>query len=282
MTVVIAAALVSFQGNFESVLAVIFFAGLLQIILGFLKVGGFVKFIPYPVISGFMSGIGVIIILLRLHPLMGGNAVGSPLASLTNLPGAIAAADMQSLLVGIITMLIVFGTPAKISRLIPSPLIALLGVSLFAFLAGFDIKTIGEIPDKIPSMHFPRFQLAELSRIMTIAMSLAVLGTIDSLLTSLVADSLTKEHHNSNRELIGQGLGNTITSLFGGIAGAGATMRTVINIKSGGNSRLSGVTHAFFLLSILLGLGPLASHVPMAVLAGILIKVVGKTPEVFG
>jgi SulP family sulfate permease len=273
MTVVIAAAFATFQGNYESVLAVIFVGGLLQIILGLLRVGTFVKFIPYPVISGFMSGIGVIIILLQLHPLIGGDAVGSPLASIMNLPAAIIGTDIQSLLIGIITMLIVFGTPAKISRVIPSPLIALLGVSTFAFLAGFDVKTIGEIPDKIPSINFPTFQLAELSKILTIGMSLAVLGTIDSLLTSLVADSLTKEHHNSNRELIGQGLGNALTSLFGGIAGAGATMRTVINIKSGGTSRLSGVIHALFLLSVLVALGPLASHVPMAVLAGILIKV---------
>jgi len=273
MTVVIAAAIVTFQGNYESVLAVILVAGLLQIVLGLLKVGTFVKFIPYPVISGFMSGIGVIIILLQLHPLMGGEAVGSPLASIINLPTAIAGTDMQSLLIGIITMLIVFGTPAKISRVIPSPLIALLGVSTFAYLAGIDVKTIGEIPDKIPSMNFPTFHLEELNKILTIGMSLAILGTIDSLLTSLVADSLTKEHHNSNKELVGQGLGNAFVSLFGGIAGAGATMRTVINIKSGGTSRLSGVIHALFLLSILIGLGPLASHVPMAVLAGILIKV---------
>lgn len=273
MTVITAAALVTFNGNIEAVLAATIVAGLFQVVFGMLRLGSFVKYIPYPVISGFMSGIGVIILLLQVHPLIGSAAVSSPLEAVIRLPAAIANMNLQSLLVGILTMVIVFGTPARITRIVPSPLIALLIVSLFAYFAGFDIKTIGNMPDKIPSISLPGFSIGELKTILTLGLTLAVLGTIDSLLTSLVADSLTREHHNSNRELIGQGIGNTVAALFGGIAGAGATMRTVVNIKAGGTSRASGVIHSLFLFSILLGLGPLISHIPMALLAGILVKV---------
>ena len=273
MTVITAAALVSFNGDFGAVLAAVLVAGLLQIVFGLCKLGGFVKFVPYPVISGFMSGIGVIIMLLQIHPLLGSDSVSSPLAAVTQLPSALSTINIDSVIIGLLTMAIVFWTPARVSRILPSPLIALLGVSTLAFYAGFDVKTIGEIPASLPEIRVPHFSLEQVSKILSTGISLAILGTIDSLLTSLVADSLTRESHNSNRELIGQGIGNAMASLFGGIAGAGATMRTVVNIKAGGTSRLSGAVHALFLVSILMGLGSLASHIPLAVLAGILIKV---------
>lgn len=273
MTVITAAALVTFNGNFQAVLAAALLAGLFQVVFGFMRLGVFVKFIPYPVISGFMSGIGIIILLLQVHPLIGGTAVSSPLEAIVSLPGAIRGLNMQSLLIGAMTMAIVFGTPARFTRMLPSPLIALLAVSLFAYVAGFEIATIGDMPNQLPSLHFPGFSIGELGTIISLGLTLAVLGSIDSLLTSLVADSLTKEHHKSNRELIGQGIGNMTAALFGGIPGAGATMRTVVNIKAGGTSRTSGIIHSLFLFSILLGLGPLISHIPMALLAGILVKV---------
>lgn len=273
MTVVTAAALTSFGGDFDTVLLVVMLAGLLQILFGMVRAGMLVRFMPYPVISGFMSGIGVIIILLQLNPMLGLPSAGSPLRALMQANASLAHMDFHSFILAVATMLIVFKTPPRISRIIPSPLIALLAVTLFSTMAGYSVATIGEIPTALPRLHLPSLHFDQATHILVLGITLAVLGSIDTLLTSLVADSLTKSRHDSNRELIGQGMGNMMAGLFGGLAGAGATMRTVINIKAGGGTRLSGVVHALFLFAVLLGLGRFAAHIPQAVLAGILIKV---------
>ncbi len=273
MTIVAASTLVLFHGDVSVLMAAILLTGIFQIVLGLLKVGKFVKFVPYPVISGFMSGIGIIIILLQINPLFGIEGVTSPLDAVTSLVNIKAMFQADALYTSIIALLIVFFTPKKIARIIPTPLLALVIVTVFSQLAGLQLATIGTIPSGLPEICWPAFTRSQLTVIITAAMSLAVLGAIDSLLTSLVADSLTKTEHNSNRELIGQGLGNALTAFVGGIPGAGATMRTVVNVKSGGTTRLSGVLHALILLGVLLGLGKYAAIVPMAVLAAILIKV---------
>ncbi len=273
MTVVTASAVAAFSGDFQSVCMVIVLSGLMQIGMGMCRLGGFVQFIPYPVISGFMTGIGVIIILLQLEPILGSPGANSPAMAVVMLPAALANISIPSLLLAMATMVIVFKVPPRISLVLPSPLIALVSMTLIAW--GFDlpVRTIGEIPAGLPSFNLPAIDLGKWSHIAGTAMALALLGTIDSLLTSIVADSLTKERHNSNRELIGQGIGNAVCGLFGGLPGAGATMRTVVNINAGGRTRLSGVIHSVMLLAVILGAGPLASHFPLAVLAGILIKV---------
>lgn len=273
MTIVAASTLVLFHGNVSLLMAAVMLTGLFQILLGILKVGKFVKYVPYPVISGFMSGIGIIIILLQINPLCGLDGVSSPLQAVTSLGQIGSSFQIDALYVSLIALVIVFFTPKKIARIIPTPLLALLTTTIFTQTTGLEVATIGTIPSGLPALVLPSFDLQQLSTIVSAAMSLALLGAIDSLLTSLVADSLTKTEHNSNRELIGQGLGNTLTAFVGGIPGAGATMRTVVNVKSGGTTRLSGALHALILLGILLGLGPYASMVPMAVLAAILIKV---------
>jgi len=273
MTVVTASAIVAFSGEPGPVFAVVLLAGAFQVVLGLVRVGGLVRFIPYPVISGFMSGIGIIIILLQAYPILGVPSVGSPLRAILGLPAAIFQMSGLTVLIAGGTLLIVYFTPRKVAKAIPSPLLALLAVSGTVYVTGLAVPTIGEIPAGLPKLQIPQFGIDKVSQIVMLGFTLSLLGAIDSLLTSLVADSLTKERHNSNRELVGQGIGNMVAALFGGLAGAGATMRTVINIKTGGTSRLSGVVHALFLLAILLGLGPLASHVPLAVLAGILVKV---------
>jgi len=273
MTIVAASTLVLFNGNVSLLMAVVLLTGLFQILLGLLKVGKFVKFVPYPVISGFMSGIGIIIILLQINPLLGIEGVSSPLKAVSALIDIGAKFQTDALYVSSIALLIVFFTPKKLARMIPTPLLALIVVTVITQVAGFNVATIGDIPSGLPQFSFPQFSMMDMSVIVSAALSLAVLGSIDSLLTSLVADSITKTEHNSNRELIGQGLGNALAAFFGGIPGAGATMRTVVNVKSGGSTRLSGVLHALILLGILLGLGKYAAIIPMAVLAAILIKV---------
>lgn len=273
MTVVFAAALIAVGGDLGLAMGAVVIGGLVQIGLGLLRAGGLVRFIPYPVVSGFMSGIGIIIIALQCAPLLGAAPAPSPLAALIALPAALRAINGEAVLLGLLTLVIVFRTPMRISRVVPAPLVALLAMTALSTLAGFDVPVIGPIPSGLPALTLPSFSLDMWTTVLVLGITLGMLGSIDSLLTSLVADSVTRTRHDSNRELIGQGIGNMLCAFVGGLPGAGATMRTVVNIKSGGRGRPSGVVHALFLLALLLGGGPMASQIPLAVLAGILIKV---------
>lgn len=273
MTVVVAATVIALEGNLALVFGTFLLAGLLQIVMGLSRLGNAVRYIPYPVISGFMNGIGIIIIALQLNIVLGASGESSVITALGSLPSALAHTDPAALLLSLAALLIVLKTPIAISRRFPSPLIALVGLSILASFLNLDVARVSDIPMGLPVFTPPSFSATELTLVFTSALTLAVLGSIDSLLTSLVADSITSDKHDSNRELIGQGIGNAMASFFGGIPGAGATMRTVINIKSGATGRASGMIHAVVLLLILLLLAPLAEHIPLAVLAGILIKV---------
>lgn len=273
MTVVVASIILTNPGNYKLIFMTIFIAGLLQIILGFSKVGEYIKYVPYPVISGFMSGIGFIILLLQMNQLLGLEYKGAPVLAILNVAQNFAQINPQSFALGVITLIIVFFTPKKISNQIPSSLIALVAVTGASLLLNCNVPVIGDIPRALPSIQIGLISLNEFKIILPMAITLALLGSIDSLLTSLVADSLTKTKHKSNQELIGQGIGNMMAGIFGGLAGAGATMRTVVNIKAGGRTKLSGVVHSIFLICIIAFFAPLAAKIPLAVLAGILIKV---------
>ena len=273
MTVVFASAIAIFVGDINAVMAVVFLTGIFQILFGIFKLGKYVRYIPYPVISGFMSGIGLIIIILQINPFLGVDGDSSVLKTLYNLPQTLSTINSDALIIAMSTLLITIFTPKKISKIIPSPLIALIVITSMSIYLGFEVKMIGEIPTTLPNFSFPSFEINKLRDIATLAFTLAILGCIDTLLTSLVADSITKTKHNSNKELIGQGIGNTIVSLVGGLAGAGATMRTVINVKSGGRTRLSGIIHSLTILCAMLFMAPIVSQIPLALLAGILMKV---------
>jgi SulP family sulfate permease len=283
MTVVMAAVLTQYLAMFPDdpakgaalAFTVVMLGGLLQIALGLLRVGRYIDYVPAPVISGFMSGIGVIIILLQLYPLLGYPVAHSPIKAAAGLPALLAQPKLSVLGFGLATLAIVFFLPRRIARIVPPPLVALVIVTLAAeFLKpGPEVALIGDIPSGFPQAHAPTITIALLPKILESAITLALLGAIDSLLTSLVADNITRTQHDSNRELIGQGIGNAIAGVFGGLPGAGATMRTVINVRSGGRTPISGALHAVVLLALVLGLGPLAAHIPHVVLAGILIKV---------
>ncbi len=274
MTVIVAATVATFPNDLPTVMTVIFLAGLMQISFGIIGIGKWIKYIPYPVISGFMCGIGIIIIILQINPFLGVEGFGSIIQTLTSLPSTIQKTNYEALTLATITLAIMFLTPKRISKIVPPALIALVVVTYISLLMGFNINTIGEIPMGLPDFVLPiSFDILKLNTMLTLAITLALLASIDSLLTSLVADSMTKTKHNPKKELIGQGIGNTVCSFFGAIPGAGATMRTVININSGATTKLSGVTHSLTLLLIVLFLAPLASKIPLAVLSGILIKV---------
>ena len=260
------------QDMLSLVMAAVVLGGLLQILMGVLRLGRYITLVPYSVISGFMSGIGVIIIGLQIGPLLGISSQGGVLQSLqmvsTNFtpnPGA--------LMVGIATLVVVFTTPKRVTKVIPSPLLGLLLITPLAlWIFPENLPRIGSIPAGGLSFNSPNWR-TDLPLLLRAGMVLAVLGSIDSLLTSLVADNISQSRHQSNRELVGQGIANSVSGLFSGLPGAGATMRTVINIRSGGKTPLSGMTHSVVLLILLLGAGPLAEGIPTALLAGILIKV---------
>lgn len=286
MTVVMAAIFTQYTGMFPDDLmqgaalafTVVMMGGLFQIGFGLLKLGKYIELVPHPVVSGFMSGIGVIIILLQFGPLLGQEGISKPLLAAQAIPDAISSLDSVSLLLGVIVLAIVYGVPAflpKLNRLVPSPLLALFVGTLvyLLFLPAGSTPVIGEIPTGFPEFRLPTIDMSLLMTMVASALTLAGLGAIDSLLTSLVADNITRTQHKSDRELIGQGIGNTIAGMFGGLPGAGATMRTVVNVKAGGRTPISGALHAVVLLAIVLGAGSLASEIPKAVLAGILIKV---------
>ncbi len=253
---------------------VVIMGGLFQIGFGIARLGRYINYVPLPVVSGFMTGIGVIIILLQLGPMLGQPASSGPMAALQALPAAFANINFYALALGLVTIAIVYLTPPRLGRFIPSPLLALLiGTLLWYVLPDEGVSVLGEIPTGLPQFMVPDVSLALLPGMLKSALILALLGSIDSLLTSLVADNITRTHHESNRELVGQGIGNTIAGFFGGLPGAGATMRTVVNVRAGGSTPISGMLHALILLAIVLGMGPIASIIPHVVLAGILIKV---------
>lgn len=278
MTVVVAGLVASIAshpdlaGNPELIFTAIVMAGALQIVMGVLRLGDYIRLVPYPVISGFMSGIGGIIIILQISPLLGHSAPAGTLDALFYTPTALADMNVYALLLGAGTLAIALKWPARLGRFVPGPLAALIIGTLVSIVIG-NVPVLGEVPSGLPQLHIPAISQSSLLIVGEAAFVLALLGAIDSLLTSLVADNMTRSRHSSNKELIGQGIGNAIAGLFGGTAGAGATMRTVVNIRTGGKTRLSGMIHALLLLAVVLGLGPLASAIPHAVLAGILVKV---------
>ena len=280
MTVVMTGILVQFTAadpvnGAAMAFTVVMMGGFFLILLGVFGLGRYISLVPHPVISGFMSGIGVIIILLQIGPLLGHKATGSPLESLRMLPEMIKDINPYSISLGFFTIIIVYLLPSRINRIIPAPLLALFAgtAALLLFLPEGSVTTIGEIPSSIPMPDMPVFSLRMFPNMVKSALILALLGSIDSLLTSLVADNITRTHHDSNRELIGQGIGNIVAGLFGGLPGAGATMRTVVNIRAGGKTPISGALHALVLLSVVLGAGKYAKYIPHVVLTGILIKV---------
>jgi len=253
------------------VFGVFFLAGALQITFGVLRLGKYIRFLPYPVLSGLMTGIGVIIVIQQIFPLLGQAAPSSNpvtiIGSLDQLPGNI---NPSAVLLSAATLAALFLVP-KVRKNVPPSLIALVVLTPMAVLLGLSAPVIGSIPSGLPDFALPNFDSARIGPMLTTALQLAFLGSIDSLTTSLVADNITKTHHNSDQELVGQGVGNMAASLFGGIPGAGAFMRTAINIKAGGRHRSSGVIHALFLLAVMLGLSGAVKYIPHAILAGILV-----------
>ncbi len=274
MTVIMAGIIAQFGHEPELAFTAVILSGGLQVLLGISGLGRFITLVPYPVISGFMSGIGCIIIILQLGPLTGHTTKPEGvLATLAAAPAFFSEPVLDAALAGLFTLCIVYLTPERIGRLVPPPLLALLIGTPLAALWLPNAPVIGEIPQGLPTPIVPSLHPDTLAFVLEEAVVLALLGSTDSLLTSLVCDNMTRSQHDSNRELIGQGVGNMVAGFFGGLPGAGATMRSVASIRTGGRTPIASALHALVLMAILMGIGPLAERIPLAVLSGILIKV---------
>ena len=274
MTVVMAVVITSHTTSLAEALTVVVMAGLLQILLGLSRIGRFVAYTPYVVVSGFMSGIGIIIVLIQSLPALGAPvAPGGPMGAVSALPDAVRNIDAHAFAVAAVTLAVAFLWPRRLARFLPGLLAAMVAGTLLGVLWLDGAPVIGPIPTGLPELQLPLMSADFLLGAVKPALILALLGSVDSLLTSIIADSMTGSRHNPDRELIGQGIGNAVAGLFGALPGAGATMGTVTNIRSGGSTPVSGALRAIFLLALLLGLGRYVEPIPLAALAGVLMKV---------
>lgn len=279
LTASIIAAFSAKYGSISAALPSIFFvfllAGVFQLVLGLLKLGKYIRYIPYPVISGFMTGIGLIIILLQVMPAIGYASPGKIYMVFSLFFEKLMIINEGALFLTVATICLIYITP-KFTKHVPGSIVALVVMTLISYLFKLDVPLIGNIPKGLPTLNLTPFGIISIDLLKEAfmpAVAIAALGSLDSLLTSIIADNKTKTTHNSNRELVGQGIGNFITALFGGLPGAGATMRTVVNINNGGKTKASGVIHSLTLVAVLLGFSKLAQAIPLSVLSGILITV---------
>ncbi len=274
MAVAMAVIVASYADNLAEAFAIAIMAGLIQILLGVVGIGRFVAYTPYSVISGFMSGIGLIIIILQMLPFLGAEVQGGgPMGAIRALPDAVRHLNVQAFAIAAVTLAVGVMWPRRLRKVLPPTLAALVVGTLLGVLWLTDIRVIGEVPTGLPTLIRPPVSADLIVRALQPALTLALLGSIDSLLTSLIADSMTRTRHKPNRELIGQGIGNMAAGFIGGLPGAGATLGTVVNLRAGGRTPVSGAIRAFILLALVLGLGRHVEAIPQAVLAGILMKV---------
>ena len=274
MTVAMVVVITSHASNLAEALAIVVLAGFLQILLGLSRIGRFVAYTPHIVISGFMSGIGLIIVLLQLLPLFGAPPVSEgAIGAVLELPHALANVDTGALVIGVATVATGFVWPSRLWRYAPGPLVALAVGTLLGIFWFTEAPAIGSIPTGLSSLRFAFPHVEFLTGVVEPAIILALLGSVESLLSSLIADSLTGNRHNPDRELIGQGIGNMTAGLIGALPGTGSVIGTVTNTRSGATTRVAGVICALLLLILVVGLGELAEPIPLAALAGVLIKV---------
>lgn len=273
MSVVMAVIVTSYVDSLTEAFTIVMMAGIIQILLGLLRIGRFIAYTPYSVISGFMSGIGVIIILLQTMPFLGApGAEGGPIGAIRALPQAIVDINVNAFVIAAVTLAVAVLWPKGLRRILPPFLAALIAGTLFGLWLA-DTPLIGSVPTGLPEVWLPGLTVEVLTGAVQPALTLALLGAIDSLLTALIADSITRTRHRPDQELVGQGIGNAIAGFLGGLPGAGNTLGTVVNARAGGLTRVSGMTCAVILFALVMGLGRFVESIPLAVLAGILTKV---------
>ena len=280
MTVAMAVIVAAHADNIAEAFTIVIMAGLIQIMLGLLRIGRFVTYTPYSVISGFMTGVGVIIILVQTLPFLGAPvAAGGTIATLRNFSGVVEHFEGNALSIAAATLAVALLWPRKFDRYLPSTLVALAVGTLIGVLWLTDAPVIGAVPTALPSFQLPDVSPGVLVRSIEPAIVIALVGSVDTLLTALVGDSMTRTRHNPNKELLAQGIGNVLTGFIRGLPGSGATPSTVANIRAGGATFASGVISVAILVVMVLALGDYVASIPNAVLAGILVKVALDTVD---
>ena len=272
-TIALATIIVQHSFDLNAVFLILLMAALIQLAISLTKASDIVKYVPYPVISGFMNGVGFILIVMQLNPLLGHDVMPTVNQTLLALPASLADINFSALFLGILTLFICFVVPKSWSRYFPAQLAALIVCTVISVVFGMDVERISRISLELPAFHLPEAGVKLLMDYFPYALILAIVASSESLLTSLVADSLTKKPSNTRRIVLSQGLGNLCCALSGSLYGAAATMRTAAAIKNGATTRISTIISTCILLAILLKFGALASMIPLAVLAGILIKI---------
>ncbi len=273
VAIVTATIIAAYGNNITSVIPVFLIAAIFQILISFTNLPSIVKYVPYPVISGFMNGVGIILILMQLNPLFGIKSSTSPYESIKSLVLNFNEINVDTLILGFITLLIVFLIPKRINKIIPSQIIALLLCTFISIKFSMDVERISEISIKFPSMIFPVLTYENLIKVIPFAATLAVICSSESMLTGLVADSLTREKTSPKKLLAAQGIGNVLCSLTGSMPGSAATMRTVAALSSGASTKFSAIISSFCLISVVMFCSKFVEQIPLAVLAGILIKI---------
>ena len=274
MTVAMAVIVETSADNIAEAFTIVVMAGMFQILFGLLRIGRFVTYTPYSVISGFMTGVGVIIILVQTLPFMGAEvATGGPIGTLRNITSIFDEFESNALGIAAITLVVAILWPNKFDKYLPSTLVALGVGTLVSVVWLTQAPTIGTIPTDLPSFAMPDFAPDTLVRSIEPAIVIALVGSADTLLTALVADSMTRSRHDPSRELLSQGIGNVFTAFIRGLPGSGATPSTVANVRAGGRTFVSGVVSVGILVVLVLMLGEYVASIPNAVLAGILVKV---------
>lgn len=273
VAIVIASVMHALNQNFDTVIFIIFMAGILQILLSLTKLPEIVKYVPYPVISGFMNGVGVIIIIMQLNPLFGLKSCSNTIESLENLVKTGASLNPQALAIGAIALLIVFGFPKKWNKYVPSQILALILCTFISIKMGLNIERISQISVSLPSIHIPHTNLHDFIAYFHYSIILAIIFSSESLLTGLVCTSVTKVQVPPKRLLASQGIGNICCALTGNLAGSAATMRTVAALKTGATTRLAAVVTSLILVLLIYQFSGFVAKIPLSVLAAILIKI---------
>lgn len=273
MTIVIASIAAALGFDMQAVITIMLMAALIQILFSITNISDIVKYVPYPVISGFMNGVGIIIILIQLNPLIGHSTISSTFDSLKHFVINLNHINQPAMWLGLLTLLIVFGIPKKINKYLPSQIIALIFCTIISIKLGLDIPKISEISVNFPNIRLPIFDFHKITVYLPYAATLAVVLSAESMLTGLVADSLTKTRHESKKLLFSQGVGNVICAMSGSLCGTAATMRTVAALNTGATTKIATIINPIVLCLLLFKFSGFVAEIPLAVLAGILIKI---------
>lgn len=273
VAIVVASMMLALNNNLQAAVTVLLMAAILQLVASLTNLPSLVNYVPYPVISGFMNGVGVIIIILQLNPLMGHQSLPSTIDTILNMPHSVLTLSHSALFIGLLTLGIVFFTPKSINKIIPSQIVALIFCTWLSLKMGLPLQRINEISVGFPQLVAPDFNLHNIGNYIPYALTIAVVFSSESMLTGLVTDSLTKKRHNPRLLLAAQGVGNMLCALTGSLGGSAATMRTVAAINSGAATKFCAVVNPVLLLILLFKFSGFVAQIPLAVLAAILIKI---------